>query len=105
KRAAFVELLSAIDGCQHACLRLAWALTAGDQEEILRQMERSLNALNRVDTAVSVTALTVGPEHMQTLRNGMVACIQELDNARKGSPYTTATAGAWNPILELARKE
>jgi hypothetical protein len=106
KRAAFVELLTALDGCQHACQRLAWAIAADDDEAKVKALDAAVASIHRVDSAVSVAALTVGAEHMATLRLATTASIAELDNAKGGVlSRSVIPDGAWNPILALAKKE
>jgi len=106
KRAAFVELLTALDACQHACQRLAWAIAADDYEAKVNALDAAVDSINRVDSAVSVAALTVGVEHMATLRLATTASIAELDNAKAGvMSKSVIPDGAWNPILALAKKE
>jgi hypothetical protein len=104
KRAAFVELLSAIDGCQHTAIVLHTAVVQGwDKQDLDRQRDLMNAALGRVDTAVTVACLVIDDE--PTLRAGMTACIDELDMAQRGDEYKSVLNPAYSEILALAKKE
>jgi hypothetical protein len=85
KRAAFVELLSAMDNCQQACNLVSIGVTRKSSDaELNPYRTRALEAAHRVETAGNLAILSVGPEHEQTLKNGMLACANEVRNANHG---------------------
>jgi hypothetical protein len=105
KRAAFVEVLSAMDNCQQACNELSAAITGKMAESLLViPRSRAAAAINRVETAVNLAIFAVGPEHAQTLKNGTMACAEELRNANHGVD-TMGIVEARIPIEKLARNE
>jgi len=105
KRAAFVEFLSAMDNCQQACTELSIAVEAKKAEHLLGPPRgRVVIAVHRVETAGNLAMLAVGPEHEQVLRNGMIACTEEVKNANHGVD-TMGIVNARRPIFELGRKE
>ncbi len=105
KRASFVELLAAMDNCQQACTELSVAITGGKAEHDLgRPRDRLVIAVHHVETAGNLAMLAVGPEHEELLRNGMIACAEEVKNANHGVD-TMGIVEARRPILELGRKE
>ena len=105
KRAAFAGLLTALDACQHACRRLGWTIASGDDAEKVQALDAAVESIDRVDAAVTVAVLAVGTEHVATLRLATTASINELANVQAGSSMTVIPDQAWNPILELAKKE
>jgi hypothetical protein len=106
KRSAFVELLTAMDGCQQACSELSTFISQARTDlELLGPRAKLVAAMNRVETASNLAILAVGREHEKVLRNGAIACGSEAKVANHGGPDTMAIQEAWWPILELGRSE
>lgn len=105
KRTAFVELLSAIDECQHACNELSVLIRVPAAEPDLGPNRvRALAAVNRVETAGNMVILSVGRDREQIMKGGMIACAKELAHANHGVD-TMGIVEARIPVLELARNE
>lgn len=105
KRAAFVELLSAMDECQQVCTVLSVLVAGGKADpELAGPRSHVIAAMHRVGTAGNLAMLAVSPEHEEVLRRGPMACVEELRNANHGTD-TTGITEAKRPILELGRRE
>ena len=105
KRTAFVELLSAMDACQHACSVLSILESQGKTDlELAPSRSKLVEAMARVETAGNLAMLAVVREHEQVLRNGTIACGQEATDANHGKS-TMRIVEAQRAILELGRKE
>ncbi len=105
KRAAFVELLSAMDECQQACTMLSIGVSGGRADvELLGARSKLVDAYHRVETASNLAMLAVGREHEQVLRDGAIVCVEEGKNANHGTT-TMRIVEMQRAIRELGRRE
>jgi hypothetical protein len=105
KRAAFVELLSAMNDCQHGARRMGAAITINNDVEKLRQVELMDAGIRRVDTAHSVAALALSRRHYETLNEAVAACLIEYQNVIAHKDQRSVIPKAWKAVLDLAQQE
>jgi hypothetical protein len=105
KRAAFVELLAALDNCQHVALHLQQAMLNKEPTELRQQRDLMRTALSRVDTACSIAVLSLEAKHEGTIRAAMTASVEEYTLAVRPEKYATVIPAAWKAIVALGRNE
>jgi hypothetical protein len=105
KRAAFVELLSAMLDCQHGALRLHQAMQGTVPAETKRERDLMLAAVRRVDTASNIAALALSAQHDQALNDAVTACVNAYIKAAEPPPMTSNLDTTLHAVRALARRE
>jgi hypothetical protein len=109
KRAAFVELLAAIDACQMRLVFVRVAMEAHDKTGRQREAELMLTMMNRVDIARSVAALALPSRHHETLDNAVNACLAAYTEVvrpeAKSKKPELSISDAWQTVVDLGHAE
>ena len=118
KRAAFLELLAAIDACSLSLMRLRMAAGLGDREDFKLKADLMMQSIGRVDAARTVVALILPATARSVLDNAVMGSAQAAEHTTSSlkatflgtplpppDPSETTLQEAFKQVLELAKEE
>jgi hypothetical protein len=109
KKAAYVELLTALDHFQHTAMRFEVARNVDPQsEEAQAALRESFAGVERVDAALSAVHLVLSESDGGVLDGVVTVCAAILDDVTTGQPDDNSQKALYAKVIEvrdLARRD